>query len=264
MSQPDYTVRLEQVFQGPMDLLLHLVRRTEVDIHEIPLSDICDQYMAMLREVDEIDFDLAGEFLVMAATLTELKSRTLVPTEVTADDEAGEPGTASLGDLADPRHELIQQLLAYQRFREAAEAMESKRSNFARLHPAGTSATRRPDPVEDNGLPMLDLEDVHLLDLSDSYERIVSSIDFSMIGDHHVLIDDTPIEVFEEELLERLEQAPRHAMTLQDAFQEADSPHRVGYFLAMLELVRTNRITVAQDDIDDDILVRMAEEEDER
>lgn len=102
------------VFQGPLDLLLHLVRRHEMDIYDIPIATLADQYLATLETMDTPDLDIAGEFLVMAATLLEIKSRMLLPAPP-PDPDAGEP--------EDPRAELTRRLLEYQAFKEAAEQM---------------------------------------------------------------------------------------------------------------------------------------------
>ena len=125
--QEDYTVQLES-FEGPLDLLLYLIRRAEVDIQNIPIAAITDQYLLVLRQVDSVDVELAGDFLVMAATLMELKSRTLAPVEV--EGEEGESGSSD--DLVDPRQDLVQQLLAYQRIRSASEELEGRRLEFQR------------------------------------------------------------------------------------------------------------------------------------
>jgi segregation and condensation protein A len=106
------TVKLE-VFEGPLDLLLHLIKRNEVQIADIPIALITDQYLATLEQLPELNLDGAGEYLVMAATLMLIKSRLLLPAEPGADGEVEE----------DPRAELVQQLLEYQRYREAAERL---------------------------------------------------------------------------------------------------------------------------------------------
>jgi len=105
------TVRLP-IFEGPLDLLLHLIKKNEVEVTDIPIATITDQYLAMLEELPELNLDGAGEYLVMAATLAYIKSRMLLPSS--AEDEQAEE---------DPRTELVQQLIEYQRFREVAVAL---------------------------------------------------------------------------------------------------------------------------------------------
>jgi segregation and condensation protein A len=104
-----YRVKLD-VFEGPLDLLLHLIKRNEVEIVDIPVATITEQYLAYLEMMHELNLDIAGEFLVMAATLTLIKSRMLLPPSEDEDEE----------EEADPRAALVQQLLEYQRYREAA------------------------------------------------------------------------------------------------------------------------------------------------
>ncbi|MFM9996014.1 MAG: segregation and condensation protein A, partial [Phycisphaerales bacterium] len=124
----DYRVRLE-AFQGPLDLLLFLIRRAEVDVTDIPISTIADQYLEHLAAIERIDIDLAGEFLVMAATLMEIKSRSLLPQEAAAEGD----------DEPDPRRELVKQLLEYRKFKDAAAALEEcaekQTTRMARIAP---------------------------------------------------------------------------------------------------------------------------------
>src|SRR5262245_24598788 len=129
--QEDYQITLD-TFRGPLDLLLYLIRRAEVDIHDIPIAQITDQYLAFLKQLDDIDIDVAGEFLVMAATLIEIKSRTIAPAPKNGEgDEAGEMESAlGAGESADPRYELVQQLLAYQKYRIASDELEARRIAF--------------------------------------------------------------------------------------------------------------------------------------
>ena len=110
-----YRVKLD-IFEGPLDLLLHLVKKNEVEIADIPVATITDQYLAYLDILQQLDLDVAGEYLVMAATLLHLKSRLLLPGDETGDEEEGE----------DPRAELVRQLLEYQRFKEAADLLNRR------------------------------------------------------------------------------------------------------------------------------------------
>jgi segregation and condensation protein A len=257
--QEDYQVSVN-AFCGPLDLLLFLIRRAEVDVNDIPVAEITDQYLAFLRQLDDIDVDDAGEFLVMAATLVEIKSRTLMPEAPKSDDDAAAQSGAGEVSITDPRYELIQQLLAYQRFRVASEALNERREAFARRFPRAPGRLEA-DPEDDAARPALELEDVHVLDLHDAYERIMSSIDFSRLGDHTVEVDDTPIGLHQEDLLDRLSRRDEKRLTLQDAFAGHSLGQRVGLFLATLELVRRRLVTVTQEEIDSPIELVLAEEE---
>ncbi|MDP7069981.1 MAG: segregation/condensation protein A [Phycisphaerales bacterium] len=229
-TQKDYRVSLE-AFEGPLDLLLFLVRRAEVDLQDIPIGQITDQYLEVLRRTGETDVDIeqAGEFLVMAATLVEIKSRTLTPPEAkSASDEGGD-------EDADPRDALIRQLLAYQRIRRAAELLDEGRREFDRRGHVSIGYERGHLPVLQEGL---ELDDVHAMDLAEGYERIASAIDFSRLGDHVVEMDDTPIALYEQDLVDRLRRRSGQPLTLQDAFAGQTPAQRIGMFLAVLELVR--------------------------
>ncbi|MBT8487145.1 MAG: segregation/condensation protein A [Phycisphaerales bacterium] len=249
--QEDYRVTLD-AFQGPLDLLLYLIRRLEVDVTAIPVAEVTDQYLAFLNEVDDIDVELAGEFLVMAATLIELKSRTLMPPE-TADTDAAD-GDAPRPAVIDPGQELVQQLLAYQRFRLAAEALDERRNAFFQRYPVRPARGGRDDAAAFESEPVeLELDDVHVMDLADAYERIMSSIDFDRLGDHVVEVDDTPIALHQADLLDRLERSGIGRLTLQTVFAGHSRVQRVGLFLATLELARLRRIDVQQPTIDAEI-----------
>ena len=219
LPQDQFRVSLE-AFEGPLDLLLYLVRRTEVDIQDIEISRVTDDYLAVLNHASSIDIDLAGEFLVMAATLIEIKSRSLVPAE-----------------------DLIRQLLAFQRIRTAGEGLDWQRQQFALRYRARVSIRE----VAANDEPSLELEDVHILDLADAYEHIASAIDFARLGAHHIEIDDTPVELCQEDLLDRLKRSPDGTITLNSTFEGLKAAERMGMFLATLELVRVGTVTVFQE-----------------
>ncbi|MAB72197.1 MAG: chromosome segregation protein ScpA [Planctomycetaceae bacterium] len=242
--QDEYTVRLSS-FEGPLDLLLYLIRRAEVDIHDIPIVEITDQFLtaiASLGDDDRIDIDAAGEFLVMAATLVELKSRTLAPRRT----EEGESETVE-EEAHDPRHELVRQLLAYQRYRAAAGRLEDRREEFAARWPV---RVRIGDAVEeeDGESAALELDDVHAGDLFAAFERIMAAIDPTRIGEHAVEYDDTPISLHQEDLLDRINHAPDFRLTLQDAFEARSRGAMIGLFLAVLELARQRKVLVRQED----------------
>ena len=123
-----YRVKLA-VFEGPLDLLLHLIKKEEVDIYDIPVARITDEYLQYLNLLETMNLDVAGEYLVMAATLTHIKSRMLLPP---SEDEGEEPDE-------DPRADLVQQLVEYQRYREAAVALGDRpvlTRDVLRLEPA--------------------------------------------------------------------------------------------------------------------------------
>lgn len=253
--QEDYQVALDS-FHGPMDLLLYLIRRAEVDIQDIPIATITDQYLALLNRLHDVDIDVAGEFLVMASTLVEIKSRVLMPVQRReGDDGAGDADGDGI-DASDPRSELVQQLLAYQKYRIASEELEQRRVAFSNRCVARPARAQTEQIETDAAEPVeIELEDVHVLDLSEAYERIIASIDLTRLGEHMVEIDDTPIALHQEDLLDRITRAPELRLSLTDAFEGQNLGQRLGLFLATLELVRLRKVTVEQESINSPIVL---------
>ncbi|MFO0829799.1 MAG: segregation/condensation protein A [Phycisphaerales bacterium] len=254
-AQDDYQVRLSS-FQGPLDLLLYLIRRAEVDIEDIPIHEITSQYFEFLRQLDRVDIDLAGEFLVMAATLIEIKSRTLAPSP---EGEAADATDASSA-MGDPRAELVQQLLAYQRFRNAADELDRLRDEYANRWVA--RAREGEAPADASGDDDVELEDAHILDLFETYERIISAIDLTRLGEHKVAYDDTPITLHQTDLLDRLQRAPNGALSLRQVFEGRSRGEMIGLFLATLELARQRKLQIRQDEREHDIQLELLSEDD--
>lgn len=255
----DYRVRLES-FEGPLDLLLHLIRRAEVDITDIPIATIADQYMGYLSAIDRVDIDLAGEFLVMAATLMEIKSRMLTPRQ--ADGELGAEASSPAAEGVDPRAELVQQLLAYKRFRDAASELETRKLDWDRRFPAGGAGVDDEElrAAIDSQRGELDLEDLSLLDLVEAFSKIVATVNFDRLGEHTVTYDDTPIELHAEDLLDRLKHdagTGDGAMLLSAVFAGRRRGEMIGLFLATLELVRRRAISLKQETPGGEILLRL-------
>lgn len=260
--QDDYQVTISS-FKGPLDLLLFLIRRAEVDITDIPIAEVTDQYLSFLKQIKSIDIDLAGEFLVMAATLVELKSRVLQSDRARSDDDSISEIALDL-DESDPRYELVQQLLSYQKYRVAADDLIERKEEFAQRFPA-MPGLREADTTEEETVEPaeVELEDAHVFDLFEAYERIIESVDFSKLGDHEVEYDDTPIGLHQDDLIDRMMTASLKRITLQDAWLGKSKNDVIGLFLATLELVRQRRILVVQDDIHGEIMLQLNEDPDE-
>lgn len=250
----DYRVHLEN-FDGPLDLLLHLIRKAEVDVTDIPIAEIADQYVDYIRHVDRLDIELAGEFLLMAATLMEIKSRMLAP--VPQRQRAGDEGQ----DAGDPRADLVRQLLEYKAYRDAADQLDERRSDWQRRAPAAKAG------VDDEALKAalhaedeLDLGDVDILDLVRAFEAIAESVNFDRLGEHEVLDDDTPIELHAADILDRLREQ-RGPAPLADLVIGRTRPEMIGLFLATLELVRRRAVRVSQDGVGGPIVLELQPEE---
>ena len=244
-----YRVKLDS-FEGPMDLLLYLIRKHEVDLHDIPLSLIADQYIGYLDDVDRIDIDLAGEFLVMATTLMELKSRMLAAQADARDNENNPDEERPDSEPAnDPRMELVRQLLEYKKYRDAADALDQRRQTWEKrypVHSAGIDDERVRQAMDDMGEH--ELEDLDLSDLVEAFRQIVASVNFDRIGQHEVLSDDTPLEMHIEHIVEHLQEklnaSDAAPSSLRSLIVGKTRPEMVGMFLAILVLVRDQRIAV--------------------
>lgn len=222
----DYRVQLD-VFTGPLDLLLYLIRRDEIDIQDIPIAHIAEQYIEQVRLLEQLDPDAAGEFLVLAATLLELKSRALLPTP---------PPEVAEGE--DPRAPLVRQLLEYKRFKDAARALGSAADERAQRF------VRRPADLP-RELAGLELEEVEVWDLLRAFGRVMTAIGRGP-GVQEIRYDDTPIELHAAEILAILER--EGPTTFQALFDDAsDRAQLVGRFLALLELIRKRQVRAEQE-----------------
>lgn len=234
----DYQVDVES-FRGPLDLLLYLVKHHEVDICDIPIARIAEQFLSYLNLIQAIDVEWAGDFLVMAATLTEIKSKLVLPRAEESDEEE-----------EDPRLELVRQLVEYKRFKDAAALLDVQ---------AEKHLTRLPrQPVEIPAQPAPDqqpLRHVELWDLVSAFGRLMRET--AALQAHHIVLDDTPQHVYTEQILERLRSAPRVAFS--ELFVPPHTRGRLlGIFLAILELIKGQRIVAEQLEPFGDIAIRLA------
>lgn len=220
-----YLVHLD-TFHGPLDLLLYLVKKEEVDVTELPLAAVADQFLEHLRVMTELDVEAAGDFLVVAATLMEIKSRSLVPTDAEMEE-------ADVGP--DPRKELVKQLLEYRKFKDAARLLEEK----AEAHASKLAR----QPVEEPTRGETTVRPVELWDLVSAFARFLRETQASR--PQAVVQDDTPQHVYEEYIRGRLRAELRIAFI--DIFTPPHHRARlVGLFLAALELIRRFEAWVEQ------------------
>jgi segregation and condensation protein A len=224
----DYTVDLPP-FRGPLDLLLFLVKHNEVDLSDIPIAKITEQFLAYLNVIQVIDVEAAGEFLVMAATLMEVKSKMLLPRA--EDDEKADE---------DPRLELVKQLIEYKKYKEAAALLEEQsQKQMARLARVPMELPEPPD------LARQPLRKVELWDLVSAFGRLMRET--AALQPSHIVIDETPIQVHMERIVEILKRQERASLT--ELFTPPHSRGRLlGLFLATLELIKSCTIWVEQPD----------------
>ncbi|MGE5217076.1 MAG: segregation and condensation protein A [Chloroflexota bacterium] len=235
-------VQLE-MFEGPLDLLLHLIKKNEVSITDIPIAAITEQYLATLDLMQTLNLDVAGEFLVMAATLIHIKSRMLLPAGV--DEEEEEEGV-------DPRDELVRRLLEYQRYKDAAAELEQRevltRDVFVRA-----SA-----PFEEAG--PREFREVSVFELLGALKRVIDRLPKDIV--HEVTLEKVTVREKMTLLLDRLH---REGRVLFEAMFDAVKSRMevVATFLAMLELVKVRAIRIFQDETAGPIMIEAAAQMDE-
>jgi segregation and condensation protein A len=232
----EYQVDLD-IFRGPLDLLLYLVRRQEVDVCDIPIARVTEQFLEYLRVIEMLDVERAGDFLVMAATLMEIKSKMLLPRA-----EGPEQGDD------DPRLELVRQLMEYKKFKDAAALLEAQAERqLSRLSRRPVELPREP------GLDEQPLRRVELWDLVSAFGRLMRET--LALQPQQIVLDHTPLHVHMEFVVRRLEQEERIPFSV--LFTPPHTRSRlVGLFLAILELTRERRITAEQPEDFGDIYLR--------
>jgi segregation and condensation protein A len=231
----DYKVQLEN-FYGPFDLLLYLVREEELNIYDIPIARITDQYLSYLEMMKKLDIDVAGEFMVVAATLMEIKSRTLLPGE----EEEGP-------EEADPRFELIRKLIEYKKYKDRAKLLNTLIENHSRTFP------RPPLEIETqpSDEPLVELD---LWALAKSFARLIKET--ALETSTTLIYDDVPLEVFIQSIMELLRRKPvisfselvrDHQNPPASQSKAADRLNILKNFLATLELAHQKKVNVQQE-----------------
>lgn len=230
MSTLTYRVELD-LFTGPLDLLLYLVRRNELDIANLPVAAVVAQFQQYLEILNAIDLETVGDFIVMASTLTEIKSRLVLPHE-------SEDNRAELED--DPRNDLIQQLLEYRKFKDAAQRLEDRAAEWQERYPRLTDD--RPRSGRDASRDRI--KEVELWDLVSALGRVLKLQD--QTKQTNILYDDTPIAVYTDRIGSRVRNEQKVAFsTLFD--NETLRSKIIGMFLAILELLRHHNFRAQQE-----------------
>lgn len=225
---PDYKVQLDS-YSGPLDLLLYLIRRDEVDIYDIPIARVLDQYLQYVHVLEQLDPDAVGDFLVLAATLMEIKSRMLLPKP---------PPEVDDGDMLDPRSDLVRQLLAYKVFRDAAGELSERAEVQSRRFP------RPPLELPQEG-QHVEIEEVQIWDLLAAFNKLLAAVGRQRTT-HDVIYDDTPITLHAADILDRLEREGP-SLFFERIFEGRSRSEMIGLFLALLELIRQDRVRIEQE-----------------
>lgn len=227
-------------FEGPLDLLLHLIREHRLDIFDIPLALITEKYLEYLEHMREINLDIAGEFLVMASTLAHLKSRMLLPRQ-----EAAEQATDAVAELQqeaeeDPRAELVRRLLEYQKYKDAAEQLARQDLLDRDVFPRRVALEAVPIPEEEVGL-----QEFSVLKLVESLDRVLERLTPKL--QHEVVREKVSITEAIRRIAERLQ--GQESCSFLGLFETSRTRQEVVItFLAILEMVKRRLLKVRQDE----------------
>ena len=232
-----YSVKID-AFEGPLDLLLHLINRYEIDIYNIPVAEITEQYMNYIHAMQELQLDIASEYLVMAATLLAIKSKMLLPKH---EEELMEDTIEAYEE--DPREELMQRLLEYKKYKEAAHELKKREEERALLFtkpPADLSAYALETHAEIRPL------DVNIYDMLGALSKLLRRKRLQKPMQTKITRQEISIEKRMDEILQELRKDKKRK-SFYELFPSLDRGHIVVTFLAILELMKKNLIILEQE-----------------
>jgi len=222
-----YKVRLE-IFEGPLDLLLYLVKKDHLNIYDIPIAKVTEQYLKYLELMQLLDLNIAGEFLVMAATLMQIKSKMLLPAE-----------EATVTEEEDPRAELVRRLLEYEKFKEVAETLRQREAGQQEVFKRPKSEVSK---IEDRSTGEVYFE-ASIFDLINAFTKALEEVPKDLF--YEVIKDEFTIESKVHEILHLMMIGPRKSVA--ELFSKAKHKMEViVIFLAILELIRVKEIVILQ------------------
>ncbi|WP_349407622.1 segregation/condensation protein A [Pseudalkalibacillus sp. SCS-8] len=247
-----YNVRLD-AFEGPLDLLLHLINRYEIDIYDIPVSQITKQYLDYIHTMKELQLDVASEYLVMAATLVAIKSKTLLPKH----EEEDYDQQMEMEMEEDPREELVRRLIEYRKFKEASTYLrehESKKSLTFSKPPSNL------DEFKGNQQNVNPVSGITIYDLVGAFQSIFDNKKLKKRPQTKIDRQDIPIETRMAEVVDQLH-TRNGVQTFQELFPYPSRDHMVVTFLAILELMKTRQIQCEQHENFKDITIQLVKED---
>jgi segregation and condensation protein A len=235
LPEASYRIRLDQ-FEGPLDLLLHLIKKNEINIYDIPMAMITKQYLEHISLMKSLNLEVAGEFLVLAATLIHIKSKMLLPSEPEEEEEGGE----------DPRADLVRRLLLYKQFKEASYELEDRGRVWREVYGRSSGLEGKTQGLEDEPL------DLTLFDLMDAFQDVLRRVPVKTIVE--LTAEYLTVKDRMNHILERLQESS--AVPFETLFHPEDSRAvLIVTFLAMLELMRLRLVRAFQPETFGPILV---------
>lgn len=246
----EYKIILES-FEGPMDLLIHLIDEAEIDIYDIPINEITEQYIGYLTTMEELDLEITSEFLLMASTLLEIKSRMLLPQRINRDDEQLKI------DEIDPRLELVRRLIEYKKYKQASKELE---------YFEGIQKKVYYKPKEDLSFfieESIELEEMDLSELVKAFNNLLiknkksrTTININEIQKEEYTLDES---------IENIKERLKHEETIEfeDLFsKDANRKEIIVIFLSLLELIKMEDVTIYQEDSFSEILISKKDRKD--
>lgn len=240
MKSQIYRVQLEQ-FEGPLDLLLYFIRRDEIDIYDIPISNITSEYLQVIEDMKSLNLSIAGEFILMAATLMRIKSKILLPRPILDED----------GEAIDPRTQLVEQLLEYQQYKDLSCELSARWNEQSTRHPRGLT-----QQVEDNDDIELAFTEFSLFDLAKYFKEAMDRM--PVIASYELKRDSMSLDYKKEHILQSFDgdgvlSFKRLVSNCKDKIEMIIS------FLALLDLIRLREISVFQNQLFDSIEIHRLE-----
>ncbi|MCH1624804.1 segregation/condensation protein A [Fredinandcohnia quinoae] len=245
-----YNVKLD-TFEGPLDLLLHLINRLEIDIYDIPVAEITEQYLLYIHAMNELQLDIASEYLVMAATLLAIKSKMLLPKQ--EEELIDEEMDFELEE--DPREELMRRLIEYRKYKEAAQdlkLLEEERGQIFTKPPSDLSEYSKEIKTDYQSL------DVSLYDMLGAFQKLLRRKKLQKPLATTITRQEIPIETRMEEIIKELH-GFKGKKRFTDLFPYSEKNHIVVTFLAILELMKKNVILIEQENNFSDIFISSLE-----
>lgn len=238
-----YNFKVE-AFEGPLDLLLHLIHRYEIDIYNIPVAEITEQYLSYIHTMKDLQLDVASEYLVMAATLLQIKSKMLLPKQEEDVPDNGEDF------IDDPRQELMERLIEYKKYKQVAAELKEREQERAQLYTRSPIDFTSFQQEEETSLPL----DITLYDMLAAFQKLMRRKKSKRPVTTRIARQEIPIEQRMSDILQQLETAEGR-QSFYDLFVDEEREVMVVTFLAILELMKNQQIIIEQEHNFDEIFL---------
>ncbi|MBU5677536.1 segregation/condensation protein A [Alkaliphilus sp. MSJ-5] len=248
-----YNVKIE-VFEGPFDLLFHLIEKNQIDIYDIPMTEITEQYISYIEKLEELNLDITSEFLVMAATLIEIKSRMLLPIQITEDKQL------EIEDL-DPRDELVRRLLEYKKYKGAAEELKDKEQRYQRIY----FKPKEEFIFDEADQAQFVMDSIGITDLLSALNRFIEKKLKTISPEKTIREMQRDIITIEDKINELICLLnKKKQIRFQDMFSNLSSKMEIiTTFLALLELIRLKQVIAKQNIAYTDIIIELRNKEEQ-